>query len=155
VPFLYIIICRKSGTTFDLRRALISRRYPGRTPVRLSLLARIVPLAKRRKDIQQKWHCVQPLDHWDAGTCIWNSQDQYTIAHVPAWSALALRAARAPLSRKLVDFYCVASQWKKTDASAGPRHFPGRTTPFPGESPSSLTFTSFSVFRLLFDKRTL
>lgn len=29
----------------------------------LSLLARI-SLAKYRKNVEQKWHCVQPLDHW-------------------------------------------------------------------------------------------
>lgn len=60
VSFLYIIIC---CGTFEMRRALISRRY-GQAPSWLSLLARVVSLAKCRKNVEQKWHCVQPLDHW-------------------------------------------------------------------------------------------
>lgn len=66
--------------------------------------------------------------HWitgDAGyigTCISNSQDQYTIAHVPVWSVLPLRDVNAPSPRKLArQFQCSPSQWKKTRVSAGDR----------------------------------
>lgn len=95
MPFLYIIICRKSEIRSILRRALINRRYPGRIPVRLSLLARIVPLAKRRKNVEQKWHCVQPLDHWDTGTC-----------------TSEIRRINTPLRMYQRGMFCLCAPWK-------------------------------------------
>lgn len=60
--FLFIIICLAKYV-----RSLM-RVYQSVIRVRLcsglSLFARIVSLAKYRKNIEQKWHCVQPLDHW-------------------------------------------------------------------------------------------
>jgi len=79
------------------------------------------------------------------GTCISNSQDQYTIAHVPAWSVSPLRAVDASSLRKLAQFHCAPLQWKKTHTS-GIAPASQSPTPFPNKSCSYLVLFILNIY---------
>jgi hypothetical protein len=98
----------KSATRISCSSAVITRAP------RLAL-----EMPKERRTEMTLCTVAGPLEM--LGTCISNSQDQYTIAHVPAWLVLPLRAVDASSSRKLAQFHCVPSQWKKTHTSARDR----------------------------------
>jgi len=79
VPFLHIIIRRD---TFDLTRAYKPAMRTGLDSVLITCADRFSrEMPGERRAEMALCTATRPLD---AGTCISNSQDQYTIAHVPA-----------------------------------------------------------------------
>jgi len=134
---LRIIICRDAFDLFFVE----ARAYKSATRTDYSsvVITRAVRLAretpKEHRTEMTLCTVAGPLEM--LGTCISNSQDQYTIAHVPAWSVLPLRAVDASSSRKLAQFHCARSQWKKTHTSAGDHGgLADGPTPFPNKSRS-------------------